>query len=649
VLNRLGWGAAPPNSDAERAGEAMAAVSGNLDVKRIGPSYLFAINFRSSNPDQAAKIANAVIDGYIFDQLNAKYQANRRAGDWLQERLQALREQAAAAERAVVEFKAKNNIVAAGGTLMNEKQLTEISSQLASARAQGSDVQARLDRIRAVRKAYQQDYPASATDESVAEAMNSAIINSLRTKYLDYINREAEWSVKYGKNHTAVVNLRNQIRDIRRSIADELGRIEETTKSESEISKKRQEELEKSLGGLISQSTATNQAQITLFSLEASAQSYRKLYDDFLRKHTESVQQQTFPISDARSVSPAVAVQTYPKPLLTWFAAIFGGAVLGIGCGALREMLDRGFRTREQVRSVLNTQCLALVPRLTDRVSSRSAFPSLPFMSRKAESLPFTSRKAEFASSLARQLTGEALSPTQSVLWTAVDSPSSPYAEAIRTIKLTLDLERQTNSSKVIGLTSCLASEGKSTVAAGLATLIGQSGASVILVDCDVRNPSLSRTLARDAKIGFLDVVAGKASLSDALYEAFWKDHSTSMTFLPTVLNPDLPNPTELLASDAARKLVTSLASSYDYVIVDLAPLISAIDVRAASRVVDSYLLVIEWGATKVDAVQYALRNLPGVQENIAGVVLNKVDLNSLRRYDSYGADYYYDRSGRAA
>ena len=169
-----------------------------------------------------------MIDAYIFDQLNAKYQANRRAGDWLQERLQTLREQAAAAERAVIEFKAKNNIVAAGGTLMNEKQLSEMSGQLASARASTSDVQIRLERIEAVRQAYQQDKPASAADETVSEAMSNAIITRLRNQYLDLVNREADWSARYGKNHTAVVNLRNQIRDIRRSIADELGRIEET-------------------------------------------------------------------------------------------------------------------------------------------------------------------------------------------------------------------------------------------------------------------------------------------------------------------------------------------------------------------------------------------------------------------------------------
>src|SRR5262249_12523624 len=157
-----------------------------------------------------------LIDGYIYDQLNAKYQANRRAGDWLQERLQTLREQAASAERAVVEFKAKNNIVAAGGTLIDEKQLNGLSEKIAKEHAQTSDVQARLERIQAVRREYQQDQPASDADETVSEAMSNPIITKLRTQYLDLQNREADWSVRYGKNHQSVVNLRRQIRDIRK-------------------------------------------------------------------------------------------------------------------------------------------------------------------------------------------------------------------------------------------------------------------------------------------------------------------------------------------------------------------------------------------------------------------------------------------------
>src|SRR5262249_24959275 len=147
---------------------------------RVGQSYMMKIDFSSHNRELAGKVAGAMIDGYIFDQLNSKYQANRRAGDWLQERLQALREQAAAAERAVVEFKAKNNIVAAGGTLMNEKQLTEMSSQSATARAHTADVALRLERIGAVRRAYQTEKTERADDEIVAEAMSNSIITGLR-------------------------------------------------------------------------------------------------------------------------------------------------------------------------------------------------------------------------------------------------------------------------------------------------------------------------------------------------------------------------------------------------------------------------------------------------------------------------------------
>ena len=140
IRARLGWSAPEPSTEAERTGRAIAALMGGLQARRLGASYMMQIDFRSPNPAQAIKVANAIIDGYIFEQLNAKYQANRRAGDWLQERLQSLREQASAAERAVVEFKAKNNIVTAGGSLMSDKQLSEISGQLGSARAHTADI-----------------------------------------------------------------------------------------------------------------------------------------------------------------------------------------------------------------------------------------------------------------------------------------------------------------------------------------------------------------------------------------------------------------------------------------------------------------------------------------------------------------------------
>jgi succinoglycan biosynthesis transport protein ExoP len=633
LLFRLGWGEDPePKSEPERVGAAITALENGLNIQRVGQSYMMRINVRSPNKERATRIANAMIDGYIFDQLNAKYQSNRRASDWMQERLQALREQAAAAERTVVEYKAKNNIVAAGGTLMNEKELSEMGGGLVSARVKASDLQMRLERIQAVRKAYQQDRPnPGEQDETVSEAMSSTIINTLRTKYLDLVNREADWSARFGSNHKAVVVLRNQIRDIRRSIGDELGRIEQQFKSEYEIAKKHEEELDKSLGKLVSQSTETNQAQITLFSLDAAAKSYRKLYDNFLQRHTETVQQQTYPVTEARQISAASVKQTGPKTALIAMGTILAGAMIGGGLAAFREIMDRKFRTREQVQSVLATECLALVPVLADRNRKR--------IFSKPQPLALESRREEqFA--ISRREGRRSICFTPKIMQTIIDSPACEYAEAIRSIKLTLDMNSQ---AKIIGLTSCLPSEGKSTLAVAMATLIAQSGARVILVDCDVRHCSISRLLAPNASTGLLDIVAGTIDLA----EAVWTDSTTQLEFLP--VGGSVANATELLASRAAKSLFDTLQIKYDYVIVDLAPLVANMDVRATSGFIDSYLLVIEWGSTKIDAVQYALRHAPGVQANIAGVVLNKVDMAVMGRYDSHGAHYYYGQPRRTS
>ena len=633
LLERLGWGSNELNSEAERVAVATTAVMDGLKIRRNGQSYLISIEFHGSNAGQAAKITDMIIDGYIFDQLNAKYQANRRAGDWLQERLQSLREQAATAERAVIDFKTKNNIVAAGGALMNEKQLGDMSGRLATVRARAMELQARLERITAVRQAYQQEQPVSGKDENVSEAMSNQIIGQLRGRYLDLLNREADFSLKYGANHQAVLNLRNQLRDVRRSIRDELGRIEETTKSEYLLAKKQQDEAEQALAGLVSQSTTTNQAQVTLFSLEAAAQSYRKLYDNFLQRHTESVQQQSLPITDARMISSASVATANGKVLKNLMTIILGGGILGVGLGLFREMRDQGFKTRDQVRSILDTECLALVPVL----------PKQAFRLFRGQQLsaPQLNRTAMLPVATAGLGGARKISPNARVWESIVDTPSSPGAEAIRSLKLGLDLKRsKPSAAQVVGLTSCLPGEGKSTIASAMAVSIAQAGAKVLLVDCDLRNPSLSRTLAPDARVGFLEVLDGDVTLADAV----WQDPVTKMDFLPTTTDPLNLARIDIFSSSAADTFFKTLPIKYDYVIVDLAPLVAGVDVRATLRHIDSQVLVIEWGSTKVDQVEYGLRHAPGVRERIAGVVLNKVDMAAMSLYDRHGANYYYGR-----
>src|SRR5262245_49394756 len=204
------FGSSGPISEFERTRSILENFEKRLAVRRIGTSYVLEIRFRARNPDLAAQVANAVADAYIVDQLEAKYQATRRASVWLQDRLRELRQQASTAERAVVDFKAKNKIIdAGGGRLINEQQLAELNSQLVVARAQSADAQAKLDRIESILRA---DSPDASVNATVTDTLKSDVVSKLRTRYLELASREADLSARYGHNHMAAVNLRDQMR-----------------------------------------------------------------------------------------------------------------------------------------------------------------------------------------------------------------------------------------------------------------------------------------------------------------------------------------------------------------------------------------------------------------------------------------------------
>lgn len=202
----------PPKSELQMTQLAVVALLKNLEVNRVGVTYLIDIRVRSNRPDQAAQIANAVADAYMTDQLEAKFDANRRASEWLQTRLEELRQQSAAAERAVNSYKTDNKIVDAGGKPISDQELGELNSQLVIARAKTSEALARLNRIEATLRTDRPDAPVDAT---VSDALSNPVITKLRGEYLDYVTKLTEYSARYGKDHLAVINLRNKVRDLR--------------------------------------------------------------------------------------------------------------------------------------------------------------------------------------------------------------------------------------------------------------------------------------------------------------------------------------------------------------------------------------------------------------------------------------------------
>jgi len=596
-----------PLSEFELTRKALDRFERNRTIKRLGLTYVMEIGFTSRDPQKAAKIANSIADAYIVDQLEAKYQSTRRASVWLQDRIKELRTQASAAQRAVVDFKTANNIIDTGGRLMNEQQLAEVNSQLVMAHASTAEAKARLDRMNDILK---QEIP----DANVADALKNDTIVKLRAQYVDMASKEAIWSAKYGHDHLAALNLRNQMAEIKRNISAELKRIQESYKSDYDIAVTREEAIKSSLNNVVSESQLTNQAQVQLRELESNAQSYQAMYDNFLQRYMESVQQQSFPITEARVISAATTplLKSYPKTLIILPATLFAGLLLGFGVAMAREMTDKVFRTTGQVEQELDANCIAILPAL-----SSAAAPSMLGSRIKKKN-----------------------NPEPDLLRYVVENPLSRFSEAVRSLKVAVDLNSIVRENRVLAVTSTLPNEGKSTLSTNLAQLMAHSGARVILVDSDLRNPSLSRALVPDAKIGLVDVVAGKARLDDVLTI----DPETKLAILTAGTTSKLLHTNEILASKAMHALVTSLRSKFDYVVLDMPPMAPVVDVRVSSTFVDSYVFVVEWGKTKIDVIKHNLRGSSEIQDKLLGVVLNKADTKALARYESYHGRYYYQK-----
>jgi succinoglycan biosynthesis transport protein ExoP len=552
-----------PKSKTELTREAIANFEAKLNVTRVLGSFVIAISFESENPERAAQIANAVADHYLLEEQQAEIRTNQRVGGWLEDRLAGLRQQVSNADREVVNFAKDHDIVSANGKLINDQQLADLNSQLAAARGHTSQALARLFRIQAVNV---KDKVNRSTDATVSDALNDPIITNMRQKYLELAQRENEWTARYGPNHQAVVRLRDQQRDIRNSIHAELERLAEGYKSDYAIARQHEQELQKELANAVSQVHVSSKEQIKLSELKSTAQSYHSLYDSFLRQYTESVEQQSFPIPEARVLSRALPPlsKSHPKGSLVLAISLLAGVCMGMGAGILRELMDRVFRTRDQVETKLQVPCLAMLPLLDNRAHKR--------ISTNRKSIDYKSR------TIVRE---------SGAYWALVDSPDSRFAEGIRSIKLSLDITNSDGAGqqkKIIGFTSALPNEGKSTITAAVAQLSAQVGEKVIVVDCDLRNPSLSRTFTKNLPAGLVEVISGKQSIENVI----WRDPITNMTFLPAGNTFELPHTSEILAANLTRKFFDQLRQRYDSVIIDLPPLAPIVDVRATIGFIDS-------------------------------------------------------------
>jgi capsular exopolysaccharide synthesis family protein len=464
----LGEGDRVPETEFARSRRAIAAFEAGLDVRRTGLSYAIEIAFSSKDPEKAARVANAMAEAYIRDQIETKSDTARRGSEWLEQRLAQLRAQLNDATQLVQEFRAKH------------------------------------------------DYRIHARADKGAEPGRQTADNLLASPREDY----------------------------------------------------------------------------TLEELETTAETYRKIYESYLQGFMTSVQRQSFPVADARVITPATRPLAKSHPRTTLVLALSGllGVMIGFGTAIIRHSLDRSLRSPRQIRDELGLECLGRLPRMIGASDHLDEVAKAPF---------------------------------------------SRLSGSLKSVKTVIGLVNKTRSIRCLGITSALPREGKSTVVSNLATLFSMSGMRTLVVDADIVNPKLTKTFAPDATVGLIDAIKDRQHVKKYVISA----NTAPFDLLPAT--GQIANSTDVLHPEQMQVLLKDLFQAYDLVIFDVPPANPLVDGLALSALFDALVIVAEWGRTPIDVLSEMLRSLRMANTSILGVVMTKVDDGSVDGYGKHLTGHY--------
>ncbi|MGX9178757.1 polysaccharide biosynthesis tyrosine autokinase [Mesorhizobium sp. BHbdii] len=600
---------------------AILKLQNEVQAERIGRSYVISIAYQATDPALATAITKAYADAYLADQLDASFDATERAAVWLQGRLTELRESSQAASLAVEKFRAEHGLAVDDGQLISDKQLSDLNGQLIEAQADTARASARYQQYKSIVE--------SGSDNAFRDAAISAdqpsnsIISTLKTRYLTVAKRQQDIEANFGAEHPQAVALAKEKADISAQIFGELKQLTESYRNEYEVALARETALRANVALAAGKSSIDNQSQVKLREFEQKATALSTLYQTFLGRYEEASQQQSFPVGKIRVISEATLPQSAatPRTSIVLGLSLVLGVMMGAAVGGLNEFRERFFRTGEDVRDRVGLKFLGYLPIIGSKVAKDDKRDDGQADVKTAQSPSAAERRARMRVS--------------------IDAPASMFSETLRSAKIAFDVVMEGQGSRVIGVISVLPGEGKSTVAANLAGLLAANGSKTLLVDGDLRNPGLSRSLGMEAEQGLMEAV-----VSGQTWQSVGKiDRQTKLAIVPAVPRGHFSHTSELLSSAGMRRFIDNAKETFEYVIVDLPPLGPVVDAKAFAPLADGFVLVTEWGRTPRAMVQSILSSEPYIANKIVGVVLNKVDLKKLAKYGSIGgSEKFFDR-----
>lgn len=582
---------AAEESDPRRR-SAIGAVSGGLSVTLLGRTFVILITVESPDGTMSARIANAIAEAYLADQIDTKNEANRRATEWLEQRLAELRRNLQVAEEAVAAYRRDKGLAGSPEGAVSTQTLSDLNAKYVGARTKRIEREARLV---ALSKASLNPGEIA----NIAEVSGNTMLAALRIQDAELTRKMAELSSMLGDNHPKLVQARNELASVRARFLSETQRITLAVRAELDAAKAEEDELKELVDKAAVVSGTASQYEAEQKQLEREAQSNRTLYESFLTRFKELREQQDIQRADARILAYAhpSGAPSSPNYKTGLVAAFVIGCLLGMAGAVAAEKLDRVFRSAAQVEEATGVGVLGMVPEVKGAAAQRS-----------------------------------------NVVGHVLENTTSPAAEAVRAVFTAISLGSLDRPPRVIAVTSSTPSEGKTTFVASLGGLLTKMNASrrVLIVDLDLRQARMSAALGLKDRGGTIDdYLMGLKTLEECT-----KRHDNSgVDYI--LARPNTPNAPEILESHAMKAALATFSDRYDLVILDGPPVMAVSDARIIARLADYTVFIVQWAKTPREVVKTAVNALLAVSSHV-GIVINRVNLAKHARY-GYGdhGDYY--------
>lgn len=570
---------------------AVGTLMNKVRVGRIGTTYLLTVEVTSTSPETAARLANEVAEQYRVQQLEKKYEATRKATEWLLERVTGLRDEVEEKEQNVERFRSETGLLEAQGTTLTEQQIAFLTGQRGQA-------QIEVDRARARYESMRRQIDSGAGVEGVSEVINSDLINSLKTQRSEILRRVAELETRVGDRHPDLISARNEVADIERQMNAEMNRIAANLESDLQVAQAQLNSIQGEIGRSTSQLRGNNVSLVRLRELERDAETSRVMLEEFLARSKQTREQDALITADSSILSTA-SVPRAPASPRVFFNLLLGcilGVVIGAALAVVTELFDANISTAEDVEIKLGANPIGSVPLI---------------------------RTAGFL--------GLGQTSPADVL---VENPLSAYAESIRYLRAAIAFSDLDSETKTVAITSSLPDEGKTSLALSLGRMSAMSGSRTLVIDGDFRRRQLTEMAGLKPETGLVEHLFGACQLSDAIV----KDRKTMLDILPLSLDGHTPH--DVFGTRAFDELLERLRSMYDIILIDTGPLLLMAEARVVAGKVDKAILVVRWRQTTRSAARQSLTLLRNFNADLLGVTLNMVDLDRRRHHRDPGATY---------